>query len=261
MYSFLLFLDYLAILFQFSKMCHCPSSNPLLIILPIFLFVKMYCNIIPRKKTTSTLSVLYNNNEDKASTPIDVCNINLENAISKVFCKSDIFESILNCLVTKVVDQLKESIDFNSKVIEDLKSELEKRDMEIQNLQMQLHKFSVNVQDEYEDINQYSRRSNIEIHGFPESNSENIYEIVSMIGNKIGCDVDKNNIDIAHRIPSHNISKPRPIIIQVRKEDYDKKTICIVMKKRREPFNNLISTPDSTGTPAFLPYLAKVLTG
>ncbi|PSN39220.1 hypothetical protein C0J52_24662 [Blattella germanica] len=84
---------------------------------------------MPRKKTTSTVSVLDNNNEDKAPTPIDACDINLENAITKVFCKSDIFESILNRLVNKVVDQLKESIDFNSKVIEDLKSELEKRDI------------------------------------------------------------------------------------------------------------------------------------
>ncbi|PSN36261.1 hypothetical protein C0J52_25333 [Blattella germanica] len=81
----------------------------------VFLFVKIYCNIMPRKKTTSTVSVLDNNNEDKAPTPID------------------------------------------------------------------LHKFSVNVQDGYEDINQYSRGSNIEIHGLPESNSENIYEIVSTI--------------------------------------------------------------------------------
>ena len=151
-------------------------------------------------------------NTDASNSPVN--HNDLEIAISKVLFQSDFLESILDRLVSKVVDRLKESIDFNTKITDDLKSQLEMRDKKINDLHLLINKLRTSSEEEIEDINKYSRRSNIEIHGVPEFNSENLYEIVASIGNAIGFEICKGDVDIVHRIPSRNKSIPRPIIVK-----------------------------------------------
>ena len=123
-------------------------------------------------------------------------------------------EPFLDRLVDKVINKLKDSIDFNTAVIEELRSELNKRDQVITNLKQQLHKINEDFQEEIEQINNYSRRNNIKIHGIPELPQENVYTTMHKIGKFLGCEIQQKDIDIAHRVPSSNKSLPRPIIVK-----------------------------------------------
>lgn len=139
---------------------------------------------------------------------------NLTALVKNLILKEDFLEQILDRVIEKVVFKLKDSIDFNTKIIDDLRSELSKRDEIINNLQEQLKRIHSNFEEEVEEISQYSRRNNIEIHGIPELPQENVYNLVSDIGKALECNINKKDIDVAHRVPSSNKSLPRPIIVK-----------------------------------------------
>lgn len=138
----------------------------------------------------------------------------LSAVVEKILRDSTFLDSIMDRLINKVIDKLKDSIDFNTKVIEDFKSEIVKRDERIKELQQELNQVKVESHDEVEQINQYLRRNNVEIQNVPEFQKEDIYSVVTKIGNAIGFELNKCDIDIAHRIPSTNRSLPRPIIVK-----------------------------------------------
>ena len=59
-----------------------------------------------------------------------------------------------------------------------------------------------------DDLEQYSRKHNLEIYGVPEKTEENLAEQVTTLGNVL-------NIDICHRMfTGRNRSKPRPNIVR-----------------------------------------------
>ena len=43
-------------------------------------------------------------------------------------------------------------------------------------------------------IDQYSRRQNLEFHGVPQTNNENVVDIVVKIGKVLGVNINQNNI-------------------------------------------------------------------
>ncbi|XP_070546414.1 uncharacterized protein [Ptychodera flava] len=59
-----------------------------------------------------------------------------------------------------------------------------------------------NTQEELHDLQQYSRRNNIEIHGIPQRNGEDTNDIVVRVAAAVGVDITPNDIDISHRLPS-----------------------------------------------------------
>jgi hypothetical protein len=63
---------------------------------------------------------------------------------------------------------------------------------------------------------QYSRRCNIRIHGIPEEESENCYEVVLDLFRKdILCEVNESEIDRTHRVGKRQAGyKPRAIIVK-----------------------------------------------
>ena len=58
-------------------------------------------------------------------------------------------------------------------------------------------------------IDQYSRRQNLEFHGVPQTNNENVINIVVKIGKVLGVDINQNDISTAHRLPQKPHSNRR----------------------------------------------------
>lgn len=162
----------------------------------------------------------------------DDSSIDISNIVKDLLLNGDFLEPFLDRLVDKVVTKLKDSIDFNTKIIEDLRSELCKRDQAITDLQQQLHRINADFQEEVDQINHYSRRNNIEIHGIPELPQENIYSLLHNIGKTLDCEVQQHDIDIAHRIPSTNKSLPRPIIVKFLNR-WKKNEIMVAKKNKK----------------------------
>ncbi|XP_017303870.1 uncharacterized protein LOC108253775 [Diaphorina citri] len=64
------------------------------------------------------------------------------------------------------------------------------------------------------DIEQYSRRSNVQINNIPVVANEDIGELLREMGEKIGVHIDyKMDIQAAHRVPSRN-ENSKPIIVK-----------------------------------------------
>ena len=72
------------------------------------------------------------------------------------------------------------------------------------------------------DVEQYTRKHSLEIHGIAETADEDIAENVVKLGKAVNVHISPSDIDICHRMGPRNSSGPRPII--VRFKSHKKKT-------------------------------------
>jgi len=63
----------------------------------------------------------------------------------------------------------------------------------------------------HDNLEQYSRKFKLEIHGIPEQESENIEGIVLDLAKSLHINLEPEDIDIAHRMKKGNM-RPRPIM-------------------------------------------------
>ena len=77
-----------------------------------------------------------------------------------------------------------------------------------------------NLEEKYDDIKQYSRIFNLEIHRIPERKEEDITQIILDLAEVIDADVREEDIDICHRLYKAE-GKARPIIVKF--TNYDSK--------------------------------------
>jgi len=69
-------------------------------------------------------------------------------------------------------------------------------------------------------LNSSSRKFNLEIHGIPEEEDEDVGQIILQVATKIDPDVREEDIDFCHRLNKKE-GKPRPIIVKF--NNYDAK--------------------------------------
>lgn len=129
----------------------------------------------------------------------------------------------LKKFVSEKLDDFKDTLDFNNTVIQDLKravTKLEDANKNLQSENKRITEENVLIKKEIKDLKlsvielkQYSRRANLEISDIPESENEDIEQILSKIGELANCDLINNKV-IAHRVPSFNKERPKPIIVQ-----------------------------------------------
>lgn len=62
------------------------------------------------------------------------------------------------------------------------------------------------------DIEQYGRRNNLEIHGIEETSEENVLEIVQVVAKQLHLELEPAEIEAAHRIKSSKKAKPKPTL-------------------------------------------------
>ncbi|XP_078356598.1 uncharacterized protein LOC144641468 [Oculina patagonica] len=114
-------------------------------------------------------------------------------------------------------------MEFNNEQVEKLKKEnaqLVKQNGALQGEVYDLGKRVRNLEVDHDALEQYTRKFNVEVHGIPEHEGENLSDIIIQIGQKISVDITHQDIDIVHRL----YRKPpavRPII--VRFSSYKKK--------------------------------------
>lgn len=61
------------------------------------------------------------------------------------------------------------------------------------------------------DLSDYGRRNTVEIHGVPEDDDENMFEIIKDIGKAVNLTIKEEHIDAIHRLPS---KRNKPIIVR-----------------------------------------------
>ena len=76
------------------------------------------------------------------------------------------------------------------------------------------------LQDDYDNLEQYSRRNCLRIHGVPEIQGENTdNEAVNIFKNKLQVNIKSEHLDRSHRLGKYRLagqanSRPRPIIVK-----------------------------------------------
>ena len=114
--------------------------------------------------------------------------------------------------------ELKASMDFQCQQFEDLKKEndiLKKQAKDLGVTVCQLKGENAILRSQYEmledsidEVNQYQRKNNIEIHGIPEQEGENLENLVVDLAKELGLKMETISIDIVHRLPRRYGTKP-----------------------------------------------------
>ena len=139
--------------------------------------------------------------------------------------------------------KLNELINSNQAKIAKLDEELTKlennialKDKAIAGLEDDNYRLSQEV----DDLEQYTRRTNVRIYGVaeqPEENTDNL--AVDFFKSELNVDVASNDISRSHRVGKKSGAKPRPIIVRFTKHNTKVAVMSRrrVLKERKRPFN------------------------
>ena len=119
--------------------------------------------------------------------------------------------------------QLRKSLEFTQTEVQELKScnvLLATRIEALEAREKIADKTIHDLEEKYDDIEQYSRKFNLEILGIPERKEEDITQIILDLAEAIDADVREEDIDICHRLYKAE-GKARPIIVKF--TNYDSK--------------------------------------
>ena len=134
--------------------------------------------------------------------------------------------------------QLRKSLEFTQSEVEGLKTCNELLTTRIESLEEReklVNKTMHDLEEKYDDIEQYSRKFNLEIHGIPERKEEDITQIILDLAEVIDADVREEDIDICHRLYKAE-GKARPIIVKF--TNYDSKYEMYSKRLRLRKVNN-----------------------
>lgn len=118
--------------------------------------------------------------------------------------------------------------DLNSS-IQELRSqihELQTSNCNLKKINDDLSKENVEIKKELKslkcdviDLKQYSRRCNFEITNLPEPDgNEDMTQVLSKIGELVSVNL-VDNVAVAHRVPSYNRDRPKPIVVQLKTKE------------------------------------------
>lgn len=121
--------------------------------------------------------------------------------------------------------EFKNSMDFFSKKIDDYEVQvteliskvksLEKSNSELKLENSNLKKEVDNYQLKVESLDQYNRNRNLQLEGIPESNNEQLDDVILKIADKIKEPIQfQLDIQAIHRVPTKRSKGPKPIIVQ-----------------------------------------------
>lgn len=144
--------------------------------------------------------------------------------------------NVLDAFKKEVFDELKQhndklndfnkTMEFLSKGIDDanvLMNNIRKefKDIKKQNEELVLKNAELTgavdkLTDRVRELEQYSRKANVEISGIPSTPKEDSLSLVKDIGKAIGQPVDQDHVLAVHRVPSYNTKRDPPLIVQFR---------------------------------------------
>lgn len=154
--------------------------------------------------------------------------------------KKEVFSELQN--YGKQFEGLRESLQVFSDVIdkanENMKKlsenykELKKENQQIMANNNELREEVASLKLRMRQIEQYTRKSNIEIQGIPVTNSEDPVLIAIDVGKALGVELKEEDVMAAHRVPTFKPRAVTPLIVQLR--DRRLKDICIAAYKKNK---------------------------
>ena len=135
---------------------------------------------------------------------------------------------------TKFASSLSESLKFD---IDELKATSAATEKKIASLETD----NLRLVNKIDDLEQYTRRTNVRIFGIPESdNNEDTDDLaIKFLSSELGVQLSPNDISRSHRVGKRSTTKPRPIIVRLVCHN----TKVSILRKRRllkdnkRPFN------------------------
>ena len=121
-----------------------------------------------------------------------------------------------NQKLRKDIESLKESIQFSDEQVAIIKKENEElvqKNNALENKVYDLGQRVRNLEFDHDALEQYTRKFNVEVHGIPECEGENLADIIIKIGQKISVDIISQDIDIVHRLRK-TAPTTKPIIVR-----------------------------------------------
>ena len=161
-------------------------------------------------------------NTMSSNTPAIMAAVEEEPSISQIWqvlikIQADVTKILSdNQELRKDVESLKTSMQFHATEVDALKTQNGKLVQSNCALQSELNELGRRAQAleyEHDALEQYTRKFNVEIHGVPEYEGENLQDIVMKIGLKMSVDVTTQDIDIVHRL-FRKSQAIKPIIVR-----------------------------------------------
>lgn len=126
-----------------------------------------------------------------------------------------------NAQLRQDLDEVKAGLSMQNTLIEELKKDKSVLQTKVKSLEsscatnnIRLRTLENRVQeaeDKTEALEMYTRKNSLEIHGVPESKGEDLDEIVIKVADRVGVEVEEDEIEIVHRLPV-KLKGVRPII-------------------------------------------------
>lgn len=129
-------------------------------------------------------------------------------------------------------EELQKSLEFHIGKLESLETENNKLKKEVSSLKKAVREAEDEIADlnddldgvksdlgsainQIDDLEQYTRKHNLEIHGIPESSEENLADKIIKLGKVLNVHIANSDIDICHRMATRRPNGgPRPIIVR-----------------------------------------------
>lgn len=110
------------------------------------------------------------------------------------------------------LEDMRKCVEYVSNFFDNFTEQIDDLRRENTDLRHQLN----TAYNEINDLQQYTRRNNIEISGIDEKQDEDTDKIVMSVAAAVGVNISQSDIDISHRLPrrSDQANKPSPIIVR-----------------------------------------------
>lgn len=115
------------------------------------------------------------------------------------------------------VQFLSDKVDSANNIMAEIKTELAEMKKENERLRtsnLVISKQVAELQDRIRNLEQYSRRCNIEISGIPATSNEDVKTIVEDVGAAIGMQMQQGDMAAAHRIPAYRKDRIPSLVVQ-----------------------------------------------
>lgn len=115
------------------------------------------------------------------------------------------------------LDFFSDALDKTNKLMEEVRTscnELKKENQELRRENLALKNQVTSVEIRMRNLEQYSRRTNIEISGVPETKGEVVGELLQDVAKAVRVDMRHANVVAAHRVPTFNKQRAAPIIVK-----------------------------------------------
>lgn len=151
-----------------------------------------------------------------------------------------------------------DKMDESTNLMKEIKSELalvKKENENLRNLNSALTAEVDSLKGRVRSLEQYSRKSNLEINGIPETPKENVSGLVRDVGVALGVEIQETDISTAHRVPSFNKDRIPPLIVQ-----FSRRTVRDTLLNKFKDRKTMAADQINAAFPAQKIYVSEHLT-